>query len=197
MLITVVERIIKRRARPGVLSMCPICKVNVRQSAGMRCGPCRAEQSRDYRRVENAKTNAASKRWGDSNKEKTIAIRAVNHMIRSKRWTRQPCEICGTTATIDAHHDDYSRPLDVRWLCRQHHKQRHAEIDENGTTARKEAILSVVKCSEESVTIWQMKEVLGLKYKIIDRHLTMLVNEGRLVRAKRRPAPSLYSLPAT
>lgn len=28
----------------------------------------------------------------------------------------QPCELCGDRATV-AHHDDYSEPLDVRWLC--------------------------------------------------------------------------------
>jgi len=33
---------------------------------------------------------------------------------------RQPCE-CGRQET-DAHHDDYSRPLDVRWVCRRCHQ---------------------------------------------------------------------------
>jgi hypothetical protein len=43
-----------------------------------------------------------------------------------------PCEVCGTTAKgsdgrrdVHAHHDDYSRPLAVRWLCSKHHKQWH------------------------------------------------------------------------
>ena len=35
------------------------------------------------------------------------------------------CEICGNPK-VDAHHDDYSRPRDVRWLCRAHHRQHHA-----------------------------------------------------------------------
>jgi hypothetical protein len=33
---------------------------------------------------------------------------------------------------VDAHHDDYARPLDVTWLCRRHHQQRHAEMRRAG-----------------------------------------------------------------
>ena len=37
---------------------------------------------------------------------------------------RQPCEVCGADQ-VDAHHDDYDRVFDIRWLCRRHHKQIH------------------------------------------------------------------------
>ena len=37
---------------------------------------------------------------------------------------RQPCEVCGGVKT-QAHHEDYDRPLDVRWLCRTHHWECH------------------------------------------------------------------------
>lgn len=36
----------------------------------------------------------------------------------------QPCEVCGAIRT-DAHHDDYTKPLTVRWLCRQCHANHH------------------------------------------------------------------------
>lgn len=44
--------------------------------------------------------------------------------VKDGRLIRGPCEVCGAAA-VDAHHDDYGRPLDVRWLCMQHHKQWH------------------------------------------------------------------------
>jgi hypothetical protein len=40
---------------------------------------------------------------------------------------RRPCEVCGLGRRIHAHHDDYTQPLVVRWLCTQHHKQHHAK----------------------------------------------------------------------
>jgi len=36
-----------------------------------------------------------------------------------------PCERCGSTEHIEKHHDDHSKPLAVRWLCRRHHKDHH------------------------------------------------------------------------
>lgn len=37
----------------------------------------------------------------------------------------QRCVVCGDKA--EAHHEDYTKPLDVVWLCRKHHKQRHQD----------------------------------------------------------------------
>ena len=39
---------------------------------------------------------------------------------------RKDCEKCGKSA--QAHHDDYFKPLDVRWLCRSHHMQHHSDM---------------------------------------------------------------------
>jgi hypothetical protein len=38
---------------------------------------------------------------------------------------RMPCEVCETINDVQAHHDDYNKPLDVRWLCRKHHREHH------------------------------------------------------------------------
>ena len=44
----------------------------------------------------------------------------------------EPCEVCGVFGKddkgirrVDAHHCDYNKPLDVRWLCREHHIEWH------------------------------------------------------------------------
>lgn len=56
--------------------------------------------------------------------EKYAAHSAVLVAVRSGRLLRRPCEVCGTEPA-HAHHDDYSKPLDVRWLCPAHHGEEH------------------------------------------------------------------------
>jgi hypothetical protein len=56
--------------------------------------------------------------------EKTHARALAKSAVRWGRLVRRPCEVCGLGDT-HAHHDDYSRPLDVRWLCRRHHQEWH------------------------------------------------------------------------
>jgi hypothetical protein len=58
--------------------------------------------------------------------EKRAANIAAGNAIRDGRLIRQPCEVCGSEPA-QAHHDDYSKPLDVRWLCRKHHLEHHGK----------------------------------------------------------------------
>jgi hypothetical protein len=50
-----------------------------------------------------------------------ITWKAINEGLLK----RQPCEVCGTEQDVQSHHDDYSKPLEVRWLCRKHHREHH------------------------------------------------------------------------
>ena len=52
----------------------------------------------------------------------------VGHMVdlavKKGVLVRSPCEICNKLPS-QAHHDDYNKPLEVRWLCVTHHREWH------------------------------------------------------------------------
>ena len=92
--------------------------------------------SRDCQRSTQAKLNIQvrpqgigpkerKRRWQESRGPKVVfAHHQVDKAKRSGELVPQPCEKCGKLK-VDAHHDDYDKPLDVRWLCRKHHLEHH------------------------------------------------------------------------
>ena len=84
-------------------------------------GPTKGKPRNKFRRTpENS-----FERWALKNPEKVKAHKAVFHAVRNGTLLPEPC-FCGVKA--HAHHEDYSKPLDVAWLCPFHHKQRHKEL---------------------------------------------------------------------
>lgn len=66
--------------------------------------------------------------WRNRPKNKVMlqAHSKVWNEIKYGRLKQQPCELCGIPQT-QAHHDDYSQPLKVRWLCEKHHRAEHGK----------------------------------------------------------------------
>lgn len=59
--------------------------------------------------------------------EKWTARDKVAKALAAGRLTRLACEVCGSADT-QGHHDDYSKPLAVRWLCTTHHAEHHRNM---------------------------------------------------------------------
>lgn len=53
------------------------------------------------------------------------ASHLVEMAVRKGVLVPAPCEVCGKTNDVRAHHDDYNQPLAVRWLCGLHHYEWH------------------------------------------------------------------------
>ena len=68
-------------------------------------------------------------KWRERNPEKWAASILFNHAIRDGKITKGPCEVCGVDK-VHGHHDDYDKPLEVRWLCPAHHADQHRLIKE-------------------------------------------------------------------
>lgn len=104
-----------------------------------RCSPCLNADAAAYRATRpqaRAKGRRPDRRAYDAisfQRTKTDPVRRLKHMARMSlrkavargKIAREPCEICGSLP-VEAHHDDYSQPLSVRWLCPTHHREHHA-----------------------------------------------------------------------
>jgi hypothetical protein len=66
-----------------------------------------------------------------NHREKCRANDAVGKAKLKGRLVPEPCEVCGTTENVEAHHPDYSKPLDVQWLCFTHHRELHYAMRED------------------------------------------------------------------
>ena len=84
------------------------------------------EKSAKYRAAGLASkpTKETREKWYFFNAHKKRAHTIVRRAIQSGKMHRQPCIVCGN-AEVEAHHEDYSKPLDVMWLCRKHHGEHH------------------------------------------------------------------------
>lgn len=81
----------------------------------------RARMARQWREnpevFQRARKRAAQK-WPERDK----ARRAIYYLVSTGVITRPDrCEKCGASGKIEAHHEDYSDPLRVQWLCLKCH----------------------------------------------------------------------------
>jgi hypothetical protein len=54
---------------------------------------------------------------------RAAARRKLNLYVYYGKIKKLPCEVCGASH-VEAHHPDYSKPLEVEWLCPEHHRER-------------------------------------------------------------------------
>lgn len=112
-------------------SECPACG-HLLAGVGQRwyCIPCRT--------IYAQKLIAISPFTGEEN------VNAWARMLahKAKRLgilSAKPCEGCGS-ADAEMHHEDYFRPLDIKWLCRSCHMQTHGNLSEAGLIAQLEML---------------------------------------------------------
>jgi len=93
--------------------------------------PHRVESRTEYLDTPEGrkKHKAGAKAWAKRKPRKRAAQTLFRNRLRSRpELGPKPCNVCGTTIKVDAHHEDYDKPLDVVWYCRQHHMDRHKEM---------------------------------------------------------------------
>jgi hypothetical protein len=116
--------------RDGLDSKCKQCardavKANRDQKHEQYLEYDRLRFTRPERKAQHAANGA---RHNARHPDRRAARIAVSNAVRDGRLTKGPCCKCGSTARVEAHHHDYSKPLDVRWVCfRCHREEEHGQ----------------------------------------------------------------------
>jgi hypothetical protein len=101
-----------------------------RQASDGRQSWCKACMS--IRTRNPAATRRHTAKWKRENPDKERAHQAIKRALRHGVVVRPDvCESCKERVEPHAHHDDYTKPLDVRWLCRGCHVAEHGQEKSN------------------------------------------------------------------
>jgi hypothetical protein len=114
----------------GRLNKCKECtKTDVSVNyAGKRQQYAEYERKRYQESDRHANALERHKAHNERNPDKYRARYAVNNALRDGRLVRGPCEKQPCDRKVEAHHDDYTQPLAVHWMCRKHHLEEHGKI---------------------------------------------------------------------
>lgn len=140
----------KRVASPdGLAAKCKDCqraydkaRANKPDRVAAREAYAKTNAGREARRMAQRKyadghrqeATERCRKYRENNKKKSRAHELVAYAIRLGALVKQPCEACGSGSHV-AHHDDYDKPLDVRWLCATHHREWHSENGEGANAS--------------------------------------------------------------
>lgn len=84
------------------------------------CKDCHNEYSRQNRKKHS--------QLSESQKKKANARSYLNVYVKRGVVKKQKCYCCGSK-DAEAHHEDYSKPLEVIWLCRPCHLDYHSKTN--------------------------------------------------------------------
>lgn len=104
--------------RKNARIICTKCRERIAKKGQSWCNACHAAYMRANRKRHSELT--------PPQKMKSNARSYANVYQRRGKLKKQPCQMCGAV-TSEKHHEDYSKPLEVQWLCRRCHLQ-HLEL---------------------------------------------------------------------
>ena len=98
------------------------------------------QRDRYYRKADSGKrrsryraTHAEPSAW-DRDPVKEAARRKFRQAVRAGRLAKpETCEDCGSKSPLHGHHEDYSKPLEVAWVCQPCHSKRHRKYGDEPT----------------------------------------------------------------
>jgi len=103
--------------------------------------PQRVKAREEYRKTDAGKkaTYNATKNYRAKHPDRQKIYRDCEKTLVNPHV----CSQCGGTVIVEAHHDDYNKPFDVRWLCRECHRGWHK--NNTPTSAKKSEELKALE----------------------------------------------------
>ena len=90
--------------------------------------PHRVQARKEYAQTDRGQE---ARRTAHANYRQRFPMKYAAHVVTrnairdGKLIPATSCSVCGSTEKIEGHHDDYTKPLEVRWLCEKCHKAWH------------------------------------------------------------------------
>jgi len=113
-------------SKDNLLYLCKDCAKTAQYHIRQR----KLEKYREYSRMKSRSEEGRRRAAEDRKKhpDRYHARYLANVARRKGILIPQPCEICGSIDHLEMHHDDYSKPLEVMWLCRPCHRKKDNSI---------------------------------------------------------------------
>ena len=91
----------------------------------------RKKDAERQRNISTVKRATYLKKWRAENKEKFRIMHNAHALVaialKNGKLIKNSCKVCGVTR-VHAHHTNYSKPLEIQWLCNVHHKEAHKKL---------------------------------------------------------------------
>lgn len=112
-------------------STCKTCRKAIYRENWHKNYEHNMEVKRRYNKTEAARKSRAdcNKRMNEKYREKYLAREKLHWAMKTGKIVKpKTCEDCGAGGVIHGHHDDYAKPLEVKWLCMICHKRIHGVL---------------------------------------------------------------------
>ncbi len=114
--------------KDGYLNKCKECtKVDTKRNYRKNIEYYKAydksrEQTAKRKKFKAAYQRNHRARYPEKNKARAI----LNYAIKHNKIQKTPCVVCGEIK-VQGHHENYTNPLEVIWVCSKHHKEYHKD----------------------------------------------------------------------
>jgi len=96
------------------------------------CRKCNTERFIKFRSTTHGKNTAyeAVKNSIAKHPEKQSARKKVYYALKVGKLIKpEVCQVCSSPKELFGHHTDYTKPLEVEWICRECHTQQHRAME--------------------------------------------------------------------